>query len=93
MLNLVVESPSRGAGVGQALMAAASKLAAGHWAAERMYVHVDSQNQVCALRSKFILPIFRAQYDVLERQSWATLYHMLYLYGRRMLFKRLHSCA
>ena len=45
MLNVVVEESMRGNGIGQALMTAASELAANSWQAQRMYTHVDCNNE------------------------------------------------
>ena len=45
MLNVVVEESLRGNGVGTALMAAATDMAVQQWHAERMYTHVDCQNE------------------------------------------------
>ena len=46
-MNLVVDVAVRGTGVGQALMAAAMHLATTDWDAQKIYTHVDSQNEVC----------------------------------------------
>ena len=51
VMNLVVDVAIRGMGVGQALMAAAVQQATKIWGAEKIYTHVDSQNEVCDCRS------------------------------------------
>lgn len=79
MLNLVVHSLSRGAGVGQALMAAASELAVRHWDAERLYVHVDSQNEArdlqepCTARGRWASALQMAVYAARPRSEALTL--------------------
>ena len=45
VLNVVVKETMRGNGVGQALMTAASELATNSWQAQRLFTHVDCNNE------------------------------------------------
>lgn len=46
LLNVVVAPQLRGQGVGKALMREAMRRAAAHWAAQRLYTHVQADNEV-----------------------------------------------
>jgi ribosomal protein S18 acetylase RimI-like enzyme len=49
LLNVVVLDAVRRRGLGRELMRAAMARAVGMWRAERMYTHVEADNEVCVL--------------------------------------------
>lgn len=46
LLNVVVAEEHRGLGVGKQVMQAAINRAVRHWGAERLYTHVEADNEV-----------------------------------------------
>jgi ribosomal protein S18 acetylase RimI-like enzyme len=50
LLNVVVAEEQRGRGVGRAVMRAAMARGMHHWGAQRLYTHVEADNEVGAVR-------------------------------------------
>ena len=47
LLNVVVNEGHRGMGVGKRVMRAAMARAVNHWGSQRLYTHVEADNEVC----------------------------------------------
>lgn len=57
LLNVVVSEEHRGQGVGKQVMRAAMSRAVQHWGAQRLYTHVEADNEVscpCMLFARLV---------------------------------------